>query len=156
MFIDWVEGTGSDGRRGPTQEKIVRNKPAKPLTAAGRAPTQFIAERQTFEQQADTTCNALFPSFAFPRYVAGGPLAADNLKCGLKKVERRAYSISFTDAEFARLKRIFPNGVCDWHKAGVEQTEVVPWASFGPAPENLVFDITDRRRHHDDDDDDDD
>jgi hypothetical protein len=30
--------------------------------------------------------------------------------------------------------------VCDWSKPGVNQTPVVPWASFGPSPKNLVFD----------------
>jgi hypothetical protein len=51
---------------------------------------------------------------------------------------------------------VFPHGVCDWSKDGVAQTGVVPWASFGPAPENLVFDITGRVRSDRDDDDDDD
>ena len=51
----------------------------------------------------------------------------------------------FTPAEWARLRRIFVAGVCDWSKAGVAQTPVVPWASFGPAPENLVFDVTKAR-----------
>jgi len=32
--------------------------------------------------------------------------------------------------------------VCDWRKPGVDQVRVVPWASFGPAPDNLVFDVT--------------
>ncbi len=41
-------------------------------------------------------------------------------------------------------RRAFAHGVCDWTKKGKSQTEVVPWASFGPAPENLVFDVTDR------------
>jgi hypothetical protein len=31
--------------------------------------------------------------------------------------------------------------VCDYSKPGVNQVPVVPWASFGPAPENLVFAI---------------
>jgi len=156
MFIAWVEAISNDGGRASTHDKIVRNKPANAVDGCWASATQFIAERQTFGSAPTSTCNTLFPSFAFPRYVAGGPLAADNLKCRLERVERRDYSVAFTDAEFARLKRIFPNGVCDWSKAGVEQTGVVPWGSFGPAPENLVFDITDPRRHHDDDDDDDD
>ena len=39
----------------------------------------------------------------------------------------------------ARLKKIFSGEVCDWSKPGVGRTGVVAWASFGPAPENLVF-----------------
>jgi Tannase-like family of unknown function (DUF6351) len=44
--------------------------------------------------------------------------------------------------ELMRLHSIFPDGVCDWSKRGVNQTGVVPWASFGPSPDNLVFDVT--------------
>jgi hypothetical protein len=155
MFIAWVEAIAADHGRGSAHQKIVRNKPANALDGCWASATQFIAERQTFGSEPDSMCNTLFPSYAFPRYVAGGPLAADNLKCRLKRVERRDYAVSFTDAEFARLKRVFPHGVCDWSKAGVAQTGVVPWASFGPAPENLVFDVTGRERADADDDDDD-
>jgi hypothetical protein len=77
--------------------------------------------------------------------VAGGPLAADILKCQLKRVDRRDYPASMTDEEFKRFKAVFPEGVCDWTRKGVGQTNMVPWASFGPAPENLVFDINAQR-----------
>jgi hypothetical protein len=62
------------------------------------------------------------------------------LKCQLAPIDSRAYP-SFTPAELQRLKTIFPGGTCDFSKPGIGQTRVVPWASFGPAPENLVFDI---------------
>lgn len=42
----------------------------------------------------------------------------------------------------ARLRTIFPAGVCDWSKPGVNQTKLVPMLSFGPSPVNLVFDVT--------------
>jgi len=54
----------------------------------------------------------------------------------------RDYDVIFTGAELTRLQSIFPDGVCDWSKRGVNQTGVVPWASFGPSPDNLVFDVT--------------
>jgi Tannase-like family of unknown function (DUF6351) len=44
--------------------------------------------------------------------------------------------------QMARLKKIFSGEVCDWSKPGVGQTGVVAWSSFGPAPENQVFDVT--------------
>ena len=90
----------------------------------------------------NSQCNTLFPSFAFPRYIAGGPLAANNIKCQLKPVDLGDYQVSLTSAEITRLQTMFPQGVCDWSKPGVNRTGVVPWASFGPAPENLVFDVT--------------
>jgi len=71
--------------------------------------------------------------------VAGGPLDANVLKCQLKVPDAKDYPGSLTASDLQRLRAIFPSGVCDWSKPGVGQTRVLPWASFGPAPENLVF-----------------
>jgi Tannase-like family of unknown function (DUF6351) len=49
-----------------------------------------------------------------------------------------------TAAQMAQLQQLFPSGVCDWSQRGVEQTGVIPWASFGPSPVNLIYDITGR------------
>lgn len=106
------------------------------------SPDSFVAEPQTFSREPTTTCSKAFPAYGFPRLIAGGPLAADVLKCQLKPVDPRDYKTPLTPAQLARLKRVFSGGVCDWTKPGVGQTPVVPWASFGPAPENRVFDVT--------------
>jgi hypothetical protein len=64
------------------------------------------------------------------------------LKCQLKPVDGTGYGVTFTAAELDRLRAVFPGGVCDFSKVGVNQVGVVPNASFGPSPANLVFDIT--------------
>ena len=152
MFIEWVEAVADDKSRRSTRDKVGRNKPDAARDGCWASSTQFIAEPQTFGAAPNSTCNTLFPSYAFPRYVAGGPLAADIMKCKLKPVSAPDYSVALTSAELDRLRSVFPRGVCDWSRSGVRQTDVVPWASFGPAPENLVFDVTGRRDHDDDDD----
>jgi hypothetical protein len=76
------------------------------------------------------------------RREAGGPLAANILKCQLKPVEVRDYKVPPNAAELARLKALYPAGVCDWSKPGVSQVPVVTWASYGPSPKSLVFDVT--------------
>ena len=103
--------------------------------------TQFITEPQTLSNAPNTQCNTLFPSWTFPRRVAGGPVAANIMKCSLKPVAAADYQVAFTAPEFTRLQAIFPSGVCDWSKTG-NQTGVVPDGSFGPSPVNLVFDVT--------------
>jgi hypothetical protein len=50
--------------------------------------------------------------------------------------------VTFTAPQLARLNAIFPNGVCDYTKPGVNQAGTVPSPSFGPSPVNLLFDIT--------------
>jgi hypothetical protein len=51
------------------------------------------------------------------------------------------YTVTFSAAEAARLATVFPSGVCDWTSQG-NHTAVVPNASFGPSPVNLLFDVT--------------
>jgi Tannase-like family of unknown function (DUF6351) len=76
------------------------------------APTTFIAERQTLSSEPDSECNALFPSWTFPRHIAGGPVAANIMKCSLKPIRESDYKVAFSPAEMARLRSIFPQGVC--------------------------------------------
>jgi hypothetical protein len=60
----------------------------------------------------------------------------------LTPIDSHAYKITFTSAELARLHAIFAAGVCDWSKPGVSEGPVKTWASFGPSPENLIFDVS--------------
>jgi len=128
VFIDWV---ASKRRPVAAVDGCWSQK-------SGAAPV-FIAERQTFSSRPDSTCNAEYPSFGFTRLVAGGPLDANVLKCQLKPIDVKDYPASFTAADLRRLRAIFPGGVCNWVRPGVNQTRVVTWASFGPAPENLLI-----------------
>jgi len=142
-FIQWVEAVAADTSDWPQREKVIRDKPAAAVDGCWASATQFIAEPQTFSRLPDSQCNTLFPSFAFPRYVAGGPIAANIMKCHLKPLDPSDYSVSFTPTEWSQLQQTFPNGVCNWTKPGVKQTGVVTWGSFGPSPVKLVFDVTD-------------
>jgi uncharacterized tannase-like protein DUF6351 len=147
VFITWVAAVAADRSSSPAHEKAVKHKPASAVDGcwvvdADKAEKAaiFVAERQTFSNKPDSKCNAAYPSSAFTRYVAGGPIDANVLKCQLKPIDSKDYP-SFTPAELQRLRNTFPGGTCDFSKPGVGQTRVVPWASFGPAPENLVFDV---------------
>lgn len=140
-FIGWVAAYKSDPDNASDIVKVKRNKPAAAVDGCyTRSLTpQFIAESQTRSSQPNSQCNALWPSYSFPRLEAGGPLDANVLKCQLKPVDTRDYAVTFTPGELAALSSTFPSGVCDWSKRGVNEVPLVPWASFGPAPENLVF-----------------
>ena len=41
------------------------------------------------------------------------------------------YAVAFTGDELARLQHIFPNGVCDWSRPGVNEVPITPVASVG-------------------------
>jgi hypothetical protein len=136
VMSQWVEAIKADHSEASLRAKLIRNKPSAAVDGCYNAatPPQFIAETQTFSSLPDSQCNTLWPSYAFPRYVAGGPLSADILKCQLKPIDAADYAVSFTPAELAQLEAIFPHGVCDWSKAGVRHVGVVVGTSFGPAP----------------------
>jgi hypothetical protein len=144
MFEKWMTAYKSDTSADTLRTKAIRAKPANAVEGCydKSTPPKFVAEPQTFSNKPDTTCDTLWPSYSVVRIEAGGPLAGNILKCQLKPVVATDYAVSFTAAELSRLNAIFPDGVCDWTKPGVGQTGVVPYASFGPSPVNLIFDVT--------------
>ena len=144
VFDTWMVAYRSDTSSDPQRLKVLR---AKPKTATNgcydkSTPPVFVPDALPFTSKPASKCSELYPVYSNPRHEAGGPLAANVMKCQLKPIDLKNYHVTFTDAERARLNAIFPSGVCDWSKPGVNQTTVVPWASFGPSPRNLVFDIT--------------
>ena len=143
IFEQWMTSVKNDTGPGTARDKVLRNKPAAAIDGCYAKDEAFtlIPEAQVFGTSG-SRCNTLWPASSNPRRVAGGPLAADTLKCQLRAVSPSDYTVPFSEAERARLNTIFPAGVCDWSKPGVGQTRVVPWASFGPSPDNLTFDIT--------------
>jgi hypothetical protein len=143
-FIQWMEAYKADTSTASQREKVISKKPATAVDGCFTKSTtpQFIAEVQTLSSQPNSQCNTLWPSYTLPRIEAGGPVASDKLKCTLKPVDSKDYGITFTAPELSRLNAIFPSGVCDYSKPGVNQTGTITYPSFGPSPVNLVFDIT--------------
>ncbi len=140
----WVTAVKADQSNAPAYEKIVRNRPADAVDgcwqeAKGEIPARFTAEPQTFSSRPDSECNRTLPSYSFARQVAGGPLDGNILKCQLKPIDAKDYAVTLGAAEMQRLRRVFPDGVCDWSKPGVGQVPVIPWSSFGPAPGNRLL-----------------
>jgi len=77
----------------------------------------------------------MFPVYGNPRTSAGGPATADIFKCELKPIDKSDYKRPVTDAQFAQLRAVFPQGVCDYTKKGVMQRPAAgTWQSFPPSP----------------------
>ena len=138
----WVAAVKADHSSISDHQKVINHRPPVLVDGCWPSASQFVAEPQTLSSQPNTTCNTVYPSWTNPRFVAGGPIQANIYKCQLKPINLADYTVTFSPSEMARLNTIFPNGVCDWSKPGVNQTGVVTWPSFGPSPDNLVFDVT--------------
>jgi hypothetical protein len=130
LLDQWVESIRADTSDAPQAVKVVRARPADATDACFMLNNVKIVEPQTYD--APGLCNQLYPSYGTPRTVAGAPLAADIVKCLLKPIDWADYRVTFTPTERARLRAIFPEGVCDWTKRGVDQRPLKgTWLTFG-------------------------
>jgi hypothetical protein len=119
----WLTVLEADATSRPRIDKIVAARPPG-LVEGCRGPAGFIA--QPLNRDPLSSCEQLFPSASFPREVAGAGIAADIIKCTLHAPVRSDYP-GFTDAQWSRLRTIFPAGVCDWSKPGLA-------SNHSPAP----------------------
>jgi hypothetical protein len=122
----WLYNISSDSERSSRLEKIVHNKPRELEDHCVSNEGKWIFEPATY--RADTECNRLYPIHGNPRVAAGAPLSGDNLKCMLKRVDPSDYKRALTSEQLERLQSVFPAGVCDYRKLGVDQqVEPVSW-----------------------------
>jgi hypothetical protein len=114
----WLDAIAADPAPLST-DKVVRHKPAEAVDAYWDASGKKFVRKATFDGAGGF--NKLYPNHSEPRMVAGAPLTNDIIKCQLKPINYADYEVSFTEAQKARLKTIFPSGVCDFSKPGVGQ-----------------------------------
>jgi hypothetical protein len=122
----WVQNVMNDTRPGSAAAKVVRNRPAGLVDACYTVTGEKITDANV--------CRAMYPTKLNPRLAAGEPLAQDVLKCKLKEVAARDYARPLTAGQLWRLKAIFPGGVCDYSRPGVNQKPLAgTWLSY-PRP----------------------
>jgi len=140
----WLSRVEVDGRDAPLAQKIREDRPAD------------VADRCTDGTGKDLpaeVCDATVQAYGTPRIGAGGPLADDTLQCQLRPLDPQDYKVEFTPAQWQRLMATFPEGVCDWTRAGVSQHGALPWLTYqddtgavvyggrplGPAPQSTAI-----------------
>jgi Tannase-like family of unknown function (DUF6351) len=116
---EWLENIAADASADSYAVKVIRNKPAWVKDACWEA--NGTKHEETFTLTGPSVCNALFPINSNVRLQAGGTLSGSILKCHLKPIDAADYRVAFSRLEIARLKAIFPQGVCDWSKPGVKE-----------------------------------
>ena len=116
---EWLENIAADTSDDAYAVKVIRNKPASVKDACWEG--NGTKHEEPFALTGPSVCNTLFPIYSTVRIEAGGPLAGDILKCKLKPVKLEDYAVAFTPQQAARLYAIFPQGVCDYDKDGLQQ-----------------------------------
>ena len=109
----WLTAIAADRRHGDGRAKMLRNRPADLRDGCWTPAGERVAE--PLRWKGTGTCDTLYPSFADTRIAAGAPLRNDVLKCHLKPLDRTG----FTTEQQARLRAVFPTGVCDYSRPGV-------------------------------------
>jgi hypothetical protein len=119
----WVAAIKADASSAPLRKKVVDNRPGDVVDGCwlGGATPTFQAETQFLGGAGTSICNDAYPGFPSPRLVAGEPLRNNVVKCRLKPIDLADYDVTFSPAEVARLKAIFPTGVCNYDVPGVDQ-----------------------------------
>lgn len=133
----WLTALVRDTSSAAQIDKVRRTRPADLVDACWTpAPERAkIVEEQLDENHGGSRCQALYPSGSFARGVAGSHIRTDIVKCQLKPIDAADYAVTFTASEMARLRAVFPGGVCDWSLPGVAQTRLRgTWLVHGPRP----------------------
>ncbi|MGZ6047521.1 MAG: DUF6351 family protein [Phenylobacterium sp.] len=114
----WLDALAADPAP-LTHAKVVRHKPAEARDAWFDASGAKHVEKATWDGPGGY--NTTYPNHSEPRIQAGAPIANDVLKCRLKPIRAADYKVKFSADQMARLKAIFPTGVCDFSKPGIGQ-----------------------------------
>ncbi len=118
----WLDAIVADKSTAPTLDKIAHAKPAAAVDGCWSGDGTRYDEPASIDGTGK--CSELFPAHRTPRLVAGAPLTDDVMKCQLKPVDPADYKIPFTGDELKELRTIFPGGVCDYSKPGVQQQSI--------------------------------
>jgi hypothetical protein len=131
----WLTAVTTDRSGAPLAKRILADRPAdvhdrcEYVVGVTAAPTDGVCLPQETQTHYGT-----------PREVAGGPALNDILKCQLKPLTRDGFgALGLSDAQWQRLRAVFPTGVCDWHKRGIGQQGVVAWQTYQDGRGKVVY-----------------
>jgi hypothetical protein len=132
---NWLHNIEKDTSDRTREQKVVKNKPADAVDFCYLpADTTFSTKITDF-----AVCDADpgLVTHRSPRQVAGGPVAENILKCQLKALDFGDPAFggaTFTADQQSRLRAVFPQGVCDWTRPGVNQQPFAGPLTFVDGP----------------------
>lgn len=121
----WLDRVDADRRPGSRSEKILRNRPVD------LRDTCWIDDQPVTDPAA---CARTYTVGSDPRIQAGAPWRQDNRKCHRRALDRKAYGVTFSDDQWARLSQAFPRGACDWTRPSVGYQPSATWVSYASGP----------------------
>ena len=132
----WLAAVEKDTGNSPLAHKLIADKPA------GLGDQCWDGRG---EKVSDGLCPpGIVPVYGTPRTVAGDAITTDANKCQLKALSRGDNygplgSLTFTDAQWSDIQKIFPDGVCDFSKPAVDFQPTIPWLSYQDAAGAVIY-----------------
>jgi hypothetical protein len=127
---EWMRNIQANPRRG-----IRGNRPARAVDSCFDVAGKLIyagddAWNGILDDEPAGPCTQRFPIYSTSRIVAGAPIEGGIYQCALKPVERAVADGDYlpwspTSQQVARLKQVFPEGVCDYRRP--DQARPGPW-----------------------------
>jgi hypothetical protein len=128
LMDQWLSNIESDTRSIPLRTKVLEDKPAAAMDEC------WIGAALT-ETTDPAACAAAFPYYGDARIGAGESMVDNAMACHLKELDAADYSVTFTDAQWARLQGAFPDGVCDWSAPPIGwKNKSIPWLTYAGGP----------------------
>jgi hypothetical protein len=126
----WLARVDADKRSLSLAAKIIQDKPGD------------VADRCTNGYGKDLpseVCDQTVAAYGTPRIAADAPLADDVLQCQLKPLRKDDYAVPFSAAQWSRLQKAFPRGVCDYSRPGIDQRGAIGWLTFQDDKGKVVY-----------------
>ena len=143
----WLSAVEKDASNKSLVQKLTANKPSDVVDACYDGLGQRLSTglcpgplpNLTIPSHPDS--NVIVPIYATPRIVAGDAFSADTNKCQLKPLKRSDnYGlIAPSDAQWAQMQKLFPDGVCDFSKPGVSQQPTIAWQTYQTAGGSVIY-----------------
>ena len=129
----WLAAVEKDQAQGGRSRR--RSRATSPRTSPTAATTATAARCRT------TLCPSVVHVYGTPRTVAGDAITTDNNKCRLKPLSRGDYApgVRSRTRSGPQLQAIFPDGVCDFSKRGVDQQPTIPWQTYQDARGRVIY-----------------
>jgi hypothetical protein len=142
----WMSAIEKDVSSKPLAQKIIADKPAdlgdQCWDGVGNKVSDGLCPgTNTPVPGAPALSVGVVPIYATPRMIAGDAISTDTNKCQLKPLNRSDNygPLGFTDAQWAQMQQIFPDGVCDYSKPGVSQQPTIPWQTYQNADGSVIY-----------------
>jgi hypothetical protein len=129
----WLTAVEKDKSRKTLPQKVASDKPGDLMDRCYDGSGNKVSDGLCGE--------AVVPIYGTPRTVAGDKITTDTNKCQLKPLNRGDdYGpLPLTDDQWAQLQQIFPNGVCDFSKPGVDQQGTRAWQTYQRASGKVIY-----------------